>query len=98
MPACGFCAVIAFVINGLRFVLTTLLRTDGILPCKVCDKYLKSQENYVKNIFFWPKMKKNKRQDDGRKKSVIFVGIYIIMKNIRARWRAAGACIMTGIF
>lgn len=52
MPACGFCAVIAFIINGLCFVLTALLRTDGILPCKVCDKYLKSQENYVKNIFF----------------------------------------------
>ena len=52
MPACGFCAVIAFVINGLCFVLTTLLHTDGILPCKVCDKYLKSQEKCVKNKKF----------------------------------------------
>ena len=52
MPMCGFCAVIAFIINGLCFVLTALLRTDGILPCKVCDKYLKSQEKCVKNIFF----------------------------------------------
>ena len=58
MPLCELCAVIAFVINGLRFVLTALLRTDGILPCKVCDKYLKSQEKCVKNIFFWPKMEK----------------------------------------
>ena len=98
MPPIGFCVVIVLVVRWLCFGLTACLSTDGILPCKGCDNYWKSQENCVKNIFFWPKMKKNKRQDDGRKKSVIFVGIYIIMRHIRARWRAAGACIMTGIF
>ena len=52
MPVCGFRAVIVLVVRWLCFGLTACLRTDGILPCKGCDNYWKSQEKSVKNKKF----------------------------------------------
>ena len=48
--------------------LTAVLHTDGILPCKGYDKYLKLQEIYVKNVFFLFEMKKTGRGESCMKK------------------------------
>ena len=52
MPVRAFGVPIVLIVKWLFSGFAAPLHTDCILPCKGCDKYLKSQEKSVKNIKF----------------------------------------------